>query len=39
MHKTCANGWCKEPFEITDDDLAFYGLMEVFGGYFPRKSS
>lgn len=24
MRKTCANPWCKAPFEITEDDLAFY---------------
>lgn len=33
MHKTCANPWCKQSFEITDDDLAFYALVSpVFGG-------
>ena len=24
MQKICANTWCKQSFEITDDDLAFY---------------
>ena len=24
MQKTCANGWCKQTFEVTDGDLAFY---------------
>ncbi|MDD5751707.1 MAG: hypothetical protein PHS73_04285, partial [Candidatus Peribacteraceae bacterium] len=24
MLRTCRNLWCKQPFEITDDDLAFY---------------
>ena len=24
MQKTCANGWCKASFEITDADLEFY---------------
>ncbi|NOS67976.1 MAG: hypothetical protein HOO67_06495 [Candidatus Peribacteraceae bacterium] len=24
MQKTCANQWCKQSFEITDADLAFY---------------
>jgi len=24
MQKTCTNSWCKQPFEITEDDLAFY---------------
>jgi len=24
VHKTCANGWCKNEFEVTEEDLAFY---------------
>ena len=24
MQKTCANSWCKKPFEIDNDNLAFY---------------
>ncbi len=32
MQKTCANGWCKAPFEVTDEDLAFYDKVSpVFG--------
>ncbi len=33
MQKTCANGWCKTPFEVTDEDLAFYDKVSpVFSG-------
>ena len=33
MQKTCANGWCKTPFEVTDEDLAFYDKVSPeFGG-------
>ena len=33
MQKTCANGWCKTPFEVTDEDLAFYDKVSpLFGG-------
>ncbi|MDD4287304.1 MAG: hypothetical protein PHO20_05765 [Candidatus Peribacteraceae bacterium] len=32
MH-TCRNLWCKQPFEITDDDLSFYEkISPVFNG-------
>jgi len=24
MQQTCRNLWCKQPFEVTEDDLAFY---------------
>ncbi|MDD5623616.1 MAG: hypothetical protein PHI23_02825, partial [Candidatus Peribacteraceae bacterium] len=27
MQHTCRNPWCKQPFEITSDDLAFYEEM------------
>ncbi len=33
MQKACAKSWCKQSFEITDDDLAFYEKVSpVFGG-------
>lgn len=33
MKKTCANGWCKASFEVTDDDLQFYERVSpVFAG-------
>ena len=33
MQKVCANGWCKQTFEVTDGDLAFYDeISPVFGG-------
>ncbi len=33
MQKTCVNGWCKAPFEVTDEDLAFYDKVSPeFGG-------
>ena len=31
MQKTCANAWCKQSFEITDEDLAFYERMSPGG--------
>ncbi len=31
--QTCTNPWCKQPFEVTDDDLTFYEKVSpVFGG-------
>lgn len=33
MLKTCANSWCGQKFEITDDDLAFYDKVSpIFNG-------
>ena len=33
MQKTCHNPWCKQPFEITQDDLAFYDkISPTFNG-------
>ncbi len=33
MQKICVNGWCKEPFEVTDEDLAFYDKVSpVYAG-------
>lgn len=33
MQKICANTWCKQSFEITSDDLAFYDKVSpVIGG-------
>ncbi len=33
MQQTCANGWCKQSFDVTDADLAFYDKVSpVFGG-------
>lgn len=33
MQKTCANGWCKQSFEVTDDDRAFYDRVSpIFAG-------
>lgn len=33
MQKTCANGWCKASFDVTDEDLAFYyKVSPVFEG-------
>lgn len=32
MQKTCLNDWCKEPFEVTAEDLDFYDKVSpVFG--------
>jgi len=32
MQKTCGNPWCKQSFEITDDDLEFYQkISPIFG--------
>ncbi|PIR48601.1 hypothetical protein COU80_02725 [Candidatus Peregrinibacteria bacterium CG10_big_fil_rev_8_21_14_0_10_55_24] len=32
MQQICANAWCKQTFEITDEDLAFYDKVSpVFG--------
>ena len=33
MRQNCANSWCKQPFEVTNDDLAFYEKVSpVFNG-------
>jgi len=33
MQPTCRNPWCKQPFEVTDDDLTFYDQVSpVFAG-------
>ncbi|MDD5469875.1 MAG: hypothetical protein PHO92_03730 [Candidatus Peribacteraceae bacterium] len=33
MQQTCRNPWCKQSFEVTDDDLAFYDQVSpVFAG-------
>lgn len=33
MQQTCANDWCGLPFEITDEDLAFYDKVSpIFNG-------
>lgn len=33
MQKLCANSWCRQPFEVTDADLAFYEKVSpVFNG-------
>ncbi len=33
MQKTCSNPWCKQSFDVTDADLAFYDkISPVFGG-------
>lgn len=33
MQQTCANGWCAQNFDVTDDDLAFYDKVSPeFGG-------
>lgn len=33
MQKTCANGWCKKPFEVTEEDEKFLKkVAPVFGG-------
>ncbi|MFH0770431.1 MAG: hypothetical protein V1926_03565 [Candidatus Peregrinibacteria bacterium] len=33
MQRTCANSWCRQFFEITDDDLKFYeNVSPIFGG-------
>lgn len=33
MTKTCANSWCRAPFEVRDEDMAFYEKVSpVFGG-------
>lgn len=33
MQKTCANSWCGQSYEVTDDDLAFYEKVSpVFNG-------
>ncbi|MFH1444132.1 MAG: hypothetical protein ABIG34_01940 [Candidatus Peregrinibacteria bacterium] len=34
MQKTCANSWCQQPFEVTDDDLKFY---DKISPVFSRK--
>ncbi len=33
VQQICRNSWCKQSFEVTDDDLAFYDQVSpVFGG-------
>ena len=33
MQQTCVNPWCKQNFEVTDDDLAFYEeVSPIFAG-------
>lgn len=33
MQRVCANGWCGQTFDVTDEDLAFYQKMPpMFGG-------
>ena len=33
MRHVCANGWCGQAFEVTEEDLAFYDAVSpVIGG-------
>lgn len=33
MQKTCRNPWCRQPFEVTNEDLAFYEKVSpIFAG-------
>src|SRR5688572_22332686 len=33
LHQICHNEWCKKPFTITDEDLAFYDKVSpIFSG-------